>query len=149
MVVGGGGWVLGFLILKSEVWARNTDFRAISINFEDEFPCRETWKIEPFCRKGPNGASQTIHGFLLLKKFLTVCWFGFFFFLLCWVFTVACGGFSGCGAQSLKQAGSVVASSTWALFHGMQDLSSPTKDQTPITCIRRWILNHWTTREVP
>ena len=53
---------------------KNTDFGAISINFEDEFPCRETWKIEPFCRKGPIWASQTIHGFLFLKKFLTVCW---------------------------------------------------------------------------
>ena len=27
------------------------------------------------------------------------------------------------------------------------DLSSPTRDQTPVSCIVRWILNHWTTRE--
>ena len=25
----------------------------------------------------------------------------------------------------------------------------PTKDQTFIPCIARWILNHWTAREVP
>ena len=108
MVAGAGGWVSGFLILKSEVWARNTDFRAISINFEDEFPCRETWKIEPFCRKGPIWASQTIHGFLLLKKFLTVCWFFVFFFAvlglhsgmwgLLWLWSTVskAGGISSC-----------------------------------------------------
>lgn len=52
---GGGGRALVFLILKSEVWARNTDFGAISINFEDEFPRRETWKIEPFVGTGRFG----------------------------------------------------------------------------------------------
>ena len=31
----------------------------------------------------------------------------------------------------------------------MWDLSSPTRDQTCISCIARQILNHWTTREVP
>ena len=25
----------------------------------------------------------------------------------------------------------------------------PTRDQTPIPCTARWILNHWTTKEVP
>ena len=30
----------------------------------------------------------------------------------------------------------------------MWDLSSPTRDQTCISCIGRQILNHWTTREV-
>ena len=29
----------------------------------------------------------------------------------------------------------------------MQDLSSWTRDQTHILCIKRWILNHWTTKE--
>ena len=28
-------------------------------------------------------------------------------------------------------------------------LSSPPRDQGHISCIARWILNHWTTREVP
>ena len=31
----------------------------------------------------------------------------------------------------------------------MWDLSSPTKDQTCVPCIGRWILNHWTASEVP
>ena len=31
----------------------------------------------------------------------------------------------------------------------MWDLSSPTKDQTHVPCIGRWILNHWTIREIP
>ena len=29
------------------------------------------------------------------------------------------------------------------------NLSSQTKDQSCVPCIRRWILNHWTAREVP
>ena len=31
----------------------------------------------------------------------------------------------------------------------MWDLSSLTRDWTRVPCIGRWILNHWTTREVP
>ena len=31
----------------------------------------------------------------------------------------------------------------------MWDLSSRTRDWTCVLCIGRWILNHWTTREVP
>ena len=31
----------------------------------------------------------------------------------------------------------------------MWDLSSPTRDRTRVPCIGRWILDHWTTREVP
>ena len=31
----------------------------------------------------------------------------------------------------------------------MWDLSSPTSDQTLFPCIGRWILNHWTTGDVP
>ena len=29
------------------------------------------------------------------------------------------------------------------------DLGSLTRDQTPVPCIGRWILNHWTIHEVP
>ena len=32
---------------------------------------------------------------------------------------------------------------------GMWDISSPTRDQTHISCIERQSLNHWTVREVP
>ena len=48
--------------------------------------------------------------------------------------TVACG-LCSCGKQA------------WLLC-GMWDLSSLTRDQTHIPCIRRKILNHWTIREV-
>ena len=34
-------------------------------------------------------------------------------------------------------------------LQGMWDLSSQTRDQTCVLCIGRWILNHWTTRQVP
>ena len=36
----------------------------------------------------------------------------------------------------------------WVL-HCMWDLNSLTRDWTHVPCIRRQILNHWTTREVP
>ena len=38
----------------------------------------------------------------------------------------------------------------WAyLLYGMWDLSSWTRNWTPVPCICRQVLNHWTTREVP
>ena len=37
----------------------------------------------------------------------------------------------------------------WNSGSGMWDLSSPTRDRTHVPCFGRWILNHWTTREVP
>ena len=39
---------------------------------------------------------------------------------------------------------------SWAsLLPGVWDLSSLTGGQTHVSCIARWIPNHWTTREVP
>ena len=35
------------------------------------------------------------------------------------------------------------------MLHGMQDLSSPARDQTRAPAVGAWSLNHWTTREVP
>ena len=35
------------------------------------------------------------------------------------------------------------------LLRSMWDLSLPTRDWTHVPCIATWILNHWTTREVP
>ena len=51
-------------------------------------------------------------------------------------------------------AGKLSSCSMWSLEHmgfscSMWDLNSPTRDQTRVPCIARWILNHWTTREVP
>ena len=38
----------------------------------------------------------------------------------------------------------------WAqLLSSMRDLTFPTRDQTCIPCIARWMLNHWMTREDP
>ena len=65
------------------------------------------------------------YNLLFLKKYL--------FIWLCQVLFIA-HGLSSCGTQALC---------------GMWDLSSPTRDQTGISCIRRQILNHWTTRESP
>ena len=35
------------------------------------------------------------------------------------------------------------------LTHSKLDLSSPTRDQTHILCVGRWIFNPWTIRDVP
>ena len=51
---------------------------------------------------------------------------------------------------SLVEVGELNCCSAWAYLPcGMWDLSSPTGDQTCVHCIGRWILYHWTTREVP
>ena len=34
------------------------------------------------------------------------------------------------------------------LPHGTWDLNTLTRDQTHVPCIARWILSHWTTREI-
>ena len=36
-----------------------------------------------------------------------------------------------------------------AMLHSMWVLNSPTRDQNCVPFIVRWILNHWTTKEVP
>ena len=57
-----------------------------------------------------------------------------------------CGGLSRCGSQAL------VHRPQWLWLPGLAALqrveSSRTKDQTHVPCIGRWILNHWTSREV-
>ena len=83
--------------------------------------------------------------------------------MACRLFIAAHGLLSSCGAQapghmgsSLRHVGSLVEahglSSCGArakLPCSMWDLSSLTRDQTRISCIGRWILYHWTTKEVP
>ena len=49
---------------------------------------------------------------------------------------------SRCGAWALGYTGSAV------VVHGHVG-SSQIGDQTNVLCIARWLLNHWTTREVP
>ena len=66
-----------------------------------------------------------------------------------------CCGFSGCGTQALVHVGFYSCGSwTQQLRHtGLVALkhagSSSTRDRTHVPCTGRWILNHWTTREVP
>ena len=56
-----------------------------------------------------------------------------------------------CSAQALQR----VAQASLVVAHGLSgpapcgDLSSPTRNGTWVSCIGRWILNLWTTREVP
>ena len=59
---------------------------------------------------------------------------------------------SGLGSQYLQLSGS----RAWALwlwrmgFVALQHVeSSQMSDQTRVPCTGRWILNHWTTRQVP
>ena len=63
---------------------------------------------------------------------------------------------SSCSTWAPECMGSVVAACGLSscgvlaqLPHSMCDLSSPTRDRTRVPCIGRWILNHWTTREIP
>ena len=78
-----------------------------------------------------------------------------------------CGGFSCCGAwapghvdfsscgvwvQKLPITGSrAQAQSLWCmgLVSPWHVVSSQTRDRTRVSCIDRWITNHWTTREAP
>ena len=55
---------------------------------------------------------------------------------------VAACGLSSFGTEALECTGSVVAP-------GYVGSCSPTRDQTCVPFIARWILNHWTTSEVP
>ena len=71
------------------------------------------------------------------------------FIWLCWALVVNSG-------PSLHPLGFFFAQhrlsscGTWVqLPQGMWHPSSQTRDLTGIPCIARWILNHWTTREVP
>ena len=79
------------------------------------------------------------------------------------LFVVVCGlliavaslvvehGLQACELQQLWLEGSRAQAQQWymglvALWHVG---SSRTRDRTHVPCIGRWILNHWTTREVP
>ena len=54
----------------------------------------------------------------------------------------------GCIGRQLRHAGSSLHHAG-SLLHGMWDLSSLTRDWPCVPWIAGWILNHWTTREVP
>ena len=96
------------------------------------------------------------------------------FVVTCGLFTVVRRLLSSSQAHQLRCAGSLVvacglqnvqAQQLWCegsrvhrfcscgmqgqLPHGMWVLSSLTRDRTSVPCIAIWILNHWSTREVP
>ena len=79
------------------------------------------------------------------------------------IFVVACGIFCW-GVWAPESVGSVVCGHTASLVEALRlsscgghvqlprsrwDLNSPTRDRTHVPCVGRWILYHWTTREVP
>ena len=71
----------------------------------------------------------------------------FFFFWLCWIFVAVWGLLllQSTGPRARQSACGVLA----GLLRGIWDLNSPTRGRTHVPCIGRWILNHWTVREVP
>ena len=83
---------------------------------------------------------------------------GLFFTVVCGLLTavaslIAGHGLYGTWAQQLQLVGSRAwVKQLWPMglaACSMWDSSSQTKDGTHVPCIGRWILNHWTTREVP
>ena len=60
-----------------------------------------------------------------------------------------CTLLSRSSTRALEHVSSAVCGAGTQLLPGLQDLSSPTRDQTLIPWIRRQILNPWTIREVP
>ena len=67
----------------------------------------------------------------------------------CGVSLVAC--FSCCGGSRVRglSSGSLRASLVATCGFSCSVACSPTRDRTHVPCIGRWILNQWTTREVP
>ena len=55
----------------------------------------------------------------------------------------------GLQSMGLQRVGQDLATKQQTSNNKMWDLSSLTKNHTCVSCIARWILNHWTAREVP
>ena len=73
---------------------------------------------------------------------------GIWAFSSCGTQTSHCGGFS-CGARDLHRTCGLQQLLYMDLVAPWHVESSWIRDQTPVPCIGRWILNHWTTREAP
>ena len=58
-----------------------------------------------------------------------------------------CSSFSYCRALTLGHLGSIVMA-PW-LSHSVAVGSSQTRDRTRVSCVGRWILYHWATRDPP
>ena len=87
----------------------------------------------------PTSSESQAAGSPAFSYFLSFFFFNYCYDWLHWVFTVV-------DELSLVGAwGSLVL----VHRHSVGGLSSLTRDWTCITCIGRWILNHWTTRKSP
>ena len=62
---------------------------------------------------------------------------------------VVAHGLSSCDTRAPEHTDFSSCDARAQLLCGMWNLSSQTRDRTCVPCIARWILNHWTTREVP
>ena len=71
---------------------------------------------------------------------------GFLLLFIC-LWRYCCTGFSLVVAPGLWSTGSIVVAQSW-LLHSMGE-SSWIRDQIHVSCIGRWILYHWATREAP
>ena len=67
-------------------------------------------------------------------------------FSSCRVWALGHAGFSSCGSQA--QYSWFAGSRVQGLVASQHMASSWTRDPTCVSCIGRWILNHWTTKEV-
>ena len=117
-------------------------------------------KIMPLTIRDRPSCTVTLFIFLILIIVY------YYYFLAALSLRCSMQAFSSCGVWALEHAGSAVLmhelsgcgmQTSLAAMHGLSccetcglwHLSSLTRDQTCIPCIGRWILNHWTTREVP
>jgi len=79
-----------------------------------------------------------------------ISYIAFFFFFaalgLPWNMWALC-----CGTQALSRACSGLSTCGTRAYlpQDMWDLSSLDRDRTCVSCLGRWILHHWTTKEVP
>lgn len=103
-----------------------------------------------FCHKGQTGKEMTS----LISSHIRSSFFSFFLFFsiqVAWVSVEACEIFS----LRCTDSPVVVHQAQWLWFAGLNCsmargiLVPLSRDQTLDPCIARWILNRWTTREVP
>ena len=97
------------------------------------FQCSASWF--PMVSSGPN----VLHFPFFLKKYLFMHLFLTVLGLICSMQTLH---WSEGRASLYVLPGGLVALCEW-------DLRTRTRDWTHVLCFGRWILNHWTTREVP
>ena len=83
----------------------------------------------------------------LIVHFFKFIWLPWVLVAACGILVASCHVASFVVVHKLSRLSSCV-SRAW-LLRGLWDLNSPTRDQTHVPAIAGWILNLWTTREVP